>query len=224
MANEIFFLTQVLIVIGFTIGAARIGQNALAALVCLQGVLANLFVIKQMELFGLQVTCSDVFAVGCIVGLNLMQEHYGKDAAKKTIAISFFSMVFFALVSQIHLWYAPSPQDAAHPAFAKILTATPRIVFASIAVFFLVQKIDLVFFGYLKARFGGRYLALRMGAALLLSQGIDTVLFTFAGLYGIVASLLDVILVSFAMKCLVIGCSAPLAALSKRFIVKRDAA
>jgi uncharacterized integral membrane protein (TIGR00697 family) len=224
MSNEIFFLTQVLIVIGFTIGAARIGQSALAALVSLQGILANLFVVKQMELFGLTVTCSDVFAVGCIVGLNLMQEHFGFGAAKKTIAISFFSMVFFVLVSQIHLWYAPSPQDAAHPAFAKVLTATPRIVFASIAVFFLVQKIDLLFFGYLKRKLGGRHLALRMGATLLLSQGIDTVLFSFAGLYGIVAALFDVILVSFAVKCLVIGCSAPLAALSKRFIVERDAA
>jgi queuosine precursor transporter len=224
MANEIFFLTQVLVVLGFTIGAARIGQSALTALVSLQGVLANLFVVKQMELFGLQVTCSDVFAVGCIVGLNLMQEHFGKEAAKKTVVISFFSMVFFVLVSQIHLWYAPSPKDMAHPAFSQILTWTPRIVIASIAVFFLVQKIDVLFFGYLKRRFSGRHLWLRMGASLFLSQAIDTVLFSFAGLYGIVAAIFDVILVSFAVKCLVIGCSAPIASLSKRFMAERDSA
>ena len=225
MANEIIFLIQIFLVIGFTVGAARIGQNALAALVALQGVLANLFVVKQMDLFGLTVTCSDVFAVGCIVGLNLMQEYFGKEAAKKTIAISFFAMVFFVLVSQIHLWYAPSPQDQAHSAFVEILESAPRIVLASIFVFFLVQKFDTMFFGWIKNLTNGRHLGLRMGISLLLSQFIDTFLFSFAGLYGIVASLFDVIVVSFAVKCVVIGCSAPLAALSRRFVVmKQDAA
>jgi queuosine precursor transporter len=224
MANEIFFIIQIFLVIGFTMVAARIGQHALGALIALQGVLANLFVVKQMELFGLTVTCSDVFAVGCIVGLNLMQEHFGKEAAKKTIAISFFAMVFFVLVSQIHLWYAPATQDQAHQAFLQVLGAAPRIVLASILVFFLVQKLDVMFFGYLKTLTGGRYLAIRMGASLLLSQWIDTVFFSFAGLYGIVANLFDVIVVSFAVKCIVIGCSAPLAAFSRRFMTPRDAA
>ena len=218
MANEIFFLLQVFLVIGFTIGAARIGLNALAALVALEGVLANLFVVKQMELFGLTVTCSDVFAVGSIIGLNLMQEQFGKEAAKKTIGISFFAMAFFVLVSQIHLWYAPSPQDQTHSAFVQILESTPRIVLASILVFFLVQKFDVMFFGWLKALFNGRRLGLRMGASLIVSQFIDTILFSFAGLYGIVASIFDVIVISLAVKCIVIGCSAPLAAFSKRFI------
>ena len=218
MVNEIFFLIQILLIIGFSVGAARIGPNAMTAYVAMCGVLANLFVVKQMELFGLTVTCSDVFAVGCILGLNLMQEHFGKDAAIKTTTISFIAMVFFVLVSQIHLWYTPSIHDQTHAAFAAILKSTPRIVFASIAVFFLVQKMDVVFFGWLKNRLAGRFPALRMGIALLLSQFVDTILFSFAGLYGIVASLFDVIAVSFIVKCLVIACSAPLASLSRRFI------
>ncbi len=212
------------LVIGFAIGAARVGKTALAVLIALQGVLANLFVVKQMDLFGMTVTCSDVFAVGCIVGLNLMQEHFGKEAAKKSIAISFFSMVFFVITSQLHLWYTPSLHDLAHPAFAQILSSTPRIVLASISVFFLVQKFDVFFFGWLKNLLSGRYLALRMGISLLLSQFIDTVLFTYLGLYGIVTSVWEVIAVSFAVKCLVIGCSAPLAAFSKRFMGSREVA
>ena len=134
MGNEIFFLMQILLVIGFSIGAVRIGAPALTALVALNGVLANLFVVKQMELFGLTVTCSDVFAIGSILGLNLLQEHFGKEAAEKAIKISFFSLVFFVLVSQIHLWYAPASADRTHNAFEAILSSAPRIVLASVFV------------------------------------------------------------------------------------------
>jgi queuosine precursor transporter len=216
MPNEIFFFIQVFLCVGFTLIAARMGPYALAALIALNGVLANLFVVKQVTLFGLNVTCSDVFAVGSIIGLNLMQEHFGKEAAKKVIKVSFFAMLFFVLVSQIHLWYAPASQDETHAAFRTILSSTPRLVFASIGVYFLVQRLDVLLFGWLKKIFQDKRLGIRMGISLVLSQFTDTALFTFAGLYGIVASLFDVIVLSFAIKCLVILCSAPLVSLVKK--------
>jgi uncharacterized integral membrane protein (TIGR00697 family) len=223
MFNEIFFFIQVGLVLAFTIWAARLGAKALAALIVLEGVLANLFVVKQTDLFGLTVTCSDVFAVGCILGLNLMQEFFGKQAAQKTIQISFVSMIFFVLVSQIHLAYRASNEDPVAAAFSQILHFTPRIVLASILVFFLSQKFDVLFFGYLKKVWQSRYLPLRMGLSLGCSQLLDTLLFSFAALYGIAASLFDVIAMSFAVKCLVIACSAPFAAFAKRFIKQESA-
>ncbi len=203
--NEIFFLTQILLNLGFTILAARTSQQALTALIALNAVLANFFVVKQMELFGLTVTCSDVFAVGCILGLNLMQEYFGKEAAKKTTRISFLAMIFFILISQIHLWYVPAAVDTSHAAFYQILKFTPRIVIASVAVFYIVQKFDIFFFGILKKL----RLGIRIGISLFVSQLIDTILFSFAGLYGIAHSILDVIIMSFTIKCLIILTSVP---------------
>lgn len=220
MINEIFFLAQIILVVGFSLGAVRLGAHALIALIALQGVLANLFVVKQMSLFGLVVTCSDVFAIGSILGLNLLQEHFGKKEAQKAIQISFITLVFFVFVSQIHLLYAPASVDRTHEAFVSILESAPRIVLASIFVYYLVQKIDVALFGRLKGWFGGRRLGLRMGISLVFTQWIDTVLFSFLGLFGLVESIFSVIAVSFAVKCLVIGMSAPLVALSRRFSVK----
>ncbi len=216
--NESIFAAHIFLMIAFTVAAARLGSAALSTLIALYGILANLFVVKQMTLFGLTVTCSDVFAVGTIFGLNLLQEYFGVEAARSAIKISFFSMVFFVLASQAHLCYLPASVDQTQPAFVSILSQTPRIVFASIAVYFLVQKIDVALFGHLKKLFRDRFLALRLGISLLITQGIDTVLFTFAALYGLGFSLGDVIVVSFTIKCLVIGCSAPLGALSSRFL------
>ena len=49
------------------------------------------------------------------------------------------------------------------------------------------------------------------------SQALDTALFSVFGLYGLVKNLFEIMLVSYAVKCAIIACSSPLAALLKRF-------
>lgn len=220
--NELLFFLHVALVIGFVFGALRFGAQGLIALIALQAVLANLFVIKQMSLFGFSVTCSDVFAVGSILGLNLLQEHFGKEMAQKAVKISFLSLAFFFVMTQVHLFYQPTSADQSQAAFLSIFSSTFRIVAASIGVYWVVQKLDVVLYGWLKQFFKGRQLLVRLGLSLLVMQLLDTVLFSFFGLYGLVESLFDIIVVSYAVKCLVILLGSPLAAFSKKMV--RDVA
>ena len=211
--NELIFIFHILFVVAATLLALRLGKSSLIAFIALQGILANLFVVKQMDLFGLQVTCSDVFAIGGILSLNLLQEYFGKEAARTSVKISLFSLLVFALMSQLHLLYLPSAGDGAHVAFQTIFSSSLRIIFASIGTFYLVQQFDVRFFGLLKGS-----LPVRVATSLVCSQLIDTVLFSFLGLYGIVESVFDVILMSFAIKCLIIGASSFFVAFSRRMI------
>jgi len=218
--NEFVFFAHILLVIGSVLFVLRnFGSLGLTVFVVLQSILANLFVIKQMTLFGFDVTCSDVFAIGGLLSLNLIQEFFGAEQAKKAIWISFICMVFFALMTQIHLFYIPSASDTTHAAFSQVLSATPRIITASIGVFFIVQQIDVRLFAFLQKWFKGSKLPLRLALSLLVSQTIDTVLFSFFGLYGIVSSLYDIILVSLLIKVIAIGTSAPFTALIRRWRV-----
>jgi hypothetical protein len=116
-------------------------------------------------------------------------------------------------MAALHLLDAPAAVDVTQGAFQTILSSTPRIVFASVAVFYLVQQIDMRLFPLLRGS-----LAVRVMTSLVLSQGLDTVLFSFLGLYGLVDSLFDVIVVSFALKALLIAASAPFAALAKKMV------
>ena len=75
--NEFVFFLHIFVVATFALGACRLGKEMLVAWIGLQAVLANLFVLKQMKLFWLDVTCSDVYAVGAFLSLNLLQEYYG---------------------------------------------------------------------------------------------------------------------------------------------------
>lgn len=204
--NEIIFLTQSLIIVSFALAAWKMGHAALTAWVAIQAVIANLFVLKQISLFGFEVTASDAFAIGSLLGLNLLQEHFGKEEAIKATWICFLLLFFFAVVSQLHLLFEPSFGDRAHPAFEVLLSPSPRIFLASLSVFFAVQQFDVRFFLYLKKQLPRVSFAGRAALALMVSQGLDTVLFSFAGLYGLVASITDIIIVSYIVKLAVIFC------------------
>ena len=218
--NESLFILHIAIVVSFGFWALRLGKAALMGWVALQVVLANLFALKQIGFFGFHVVCSDVFTVGSVLGLNLLREYFGKESAKKALWISFFTMVFFVVMSQIHLLYQPSPLDTTQTAYQAILAPSPRLLVASLGVFLLVQQIELRLFGYLKQKWDGVPLILRNGVSITTTQLIDTILFSFLGLWGLVGHLFDVILISFQVKLLLIAMMSPLIHFSKRFVPK----
>jgi len=207
--NELLFCIQILLIVGFALGALKLGRAALTGWVVILALIANLFVIKQITLAGFHVTASDTFMIGSVLGLNFLQEYFGKEEARQATWITFFFMLFFVLVSQIHLLYEPSPYDTTQTSFQTILSIAPRLFIASMTVFFIVQQFDIAFFAFLKNRFPHRSFALRTTVSLVLSQFLDTLLFSFAGLYGIVGSLLDIIFVSFCVKLVAIFLISP---------------
>lgn len=214
--NETLFLGHIFLVVGFALAALRLGKGALISFIALTAVLANLFVVKQTTLFGLTLTCSDVFAIGGMLSLNLLQEFFGKEEAKRAVKISFGALVFFALMAQIHLTYSPAAVDTTHDAFQLLLSPSPRIVLASMLTFFVVQQFDVRFFAFLKGP-----LPVRVSISLFSSQLLDTVLFSLLGLYGLVDSVWNIMVVSFLIKCLVILTSTPFTAWAKR-VVRRE--
>lgn len=220
--NEILFFFHAIVVVAFGFGALRMGKTTLSTWIALQAVLANLFVIKQICFFGFHVTCSDVFAIGSIFGLNLLREYYGKEAAKKALWACFFAMLFFVVMAQIHLFYLSSPFDTSQPAFAAVLSSCPRLLATSLIVFIVVQQIDLHFFGLLKEKFQILPLSVRNALSVSATQFLDTFLFSILGLWGLVAHLSDIILISFLIKLLVIALMSPLIHFSKRFIAQED--
>jgi queuosine precursor transporter len=185
------------------------GKEASIAWVALLALLANLFVTKQITLFGLNVTCSDSLAVGYLLGSNLIQEFFGKEAAKKSIWISFSLSVAFLLLSFVHLVYKPNIHDTTQTHFSFLLQPLLRLTLASFFAFLVTQFIDLQIFSYVKKKTEGRWMAGRIVLCTSFAHLIDTILFTFSGLYGIVASVFSVILFSFTIKLLVIALATP---------------
>ncbi|MFI5333443.1 MAG: queuosine precursor transporter [Candidatus Babeliales bacterium] len=215
--NELIFLTQVILISCSTLGALYLGKEALISLICLQCVLANVFVLKEITLCGLTATGSDAFTVGIVLGLNLLQEYYGRDSARKTIWLSFALLIFYILVSTIHLYYIPAATDIMQAHYAALFGHMPRIMLASLFVYLIVQLFDTALFARLNQWFSGRYLVLRVIISLSISQFLDTVLFSYLGLYGIISNITHIIIVSYTIKLTSILLSSPFVALTKMF-------
>ncbi len=215
--NELILLSQIILIVVFTFIALKIGKSALITLISLQAVIANLFVLKQIDIFGLNATCADAFVVGSVLGINLLQEYCGQDMAKKTINIGFFALVFFLIVSFIHLLFIPNGYDWAHNLFNGILKFAPRISVASFIAYIVSLKFNTFIYAYLEKKLKSKFFLFRNLVSITLSQALDTALFVFLGLYGLVGNVLQVMLVGFVLKLIVIFLSTPLITLAKNF-------
>lgn len=218
--NELIFLVQSCAISLTALGSLYLGKEALVSFVCLSCILANFFILKQTTLFGLSATCTDAFTIGATLGLNLLQEYYGQAITRKTVYINFFLLIFYAVMSQIQLFYIPSVLDSAHNAFFSLLTFMPRIVIASFTVYFIAQMIDYYVYGLLKRILVNRLLIIRNYGSMAISQLVDTVLFSFLGLYGIVDNIGEIIIVSYCVKLVAIALTAPFISLSRKIVNK----
>lgn len=215
--NELVFFTHLVVNTFFLLGSLKFSKKALLFFFVLETVLANLFVLKQITLFELTVTSSDVYMIGAVLALNLIQEYYGKALAKKAVMLSFLGLGLFLVMSQFHIWYLPSPVDTAAAAYSRILTAMPRLLIFSLLVFLIAQKIDLELYGYVKRKWPSSFF-FRLGGVSLISQTVDTVLFSFLAFYGMLSNLWHVIGVSLVVKYALVISGASLVTFFKRII------
>lgn len=214
--NELIFFMYIFVVSTAALVAVRLGKEALVALIAVQAVLVNLFVIKQIELFGLTATASDALAVGATLCLNLLQEYYGQPIAKKAVWISFFCALFYTGIGLLHIAYLPCAFDTSNTHFVALLSPMPRIIIASLSVYLLVQNIEIRLYAFLQKYFNNKHFIIRNYTSVAITQLIDTVLFSFLGLYGILSNIGHIIIISYAIKLIIIFTTAPFLLFSKK--------
>lgn len=219
--NEPLFFLHTSFLIAALFAVARFGRVGLSTFVVFCVLCANIFVIKQIDFFGLTITCSDPFTVVSFLSINLIHEWYGKDVSMRTLLLALLFSVIFLGASQLHLTYLPSSYDQTNDSFKKLFSFSPRIILSSVVVFFLSQRINTALFGWLKKNIHSMGLGTRLIIASLVAQLIDTLLFSFLALYGVAAHLLHIILVSFGIKSFLIIFSHPLTLLFQPYKPKQ---
>lgn len=216
--NELFFFLHVAILVISVLASLKLGKEALIAILAVQVILANLLVTKQTTLFGLNVTCSEVYTIGALFSLNLVQTYFGKKKAQEGLVITFFLLLFVVVMSQTHLRYLPSKYDSMHPIFVRLFDSTPRIMLSSFFCALITQKLDLELFALLKKKLPFLPFFTCFALSSLVTQLFDTVLFSFMALYGVIYSIKDIIFMSYTVKAIAIFSVAPFTVCIKRWI------
>lgn len=194
--NELLFAIHILVISLFLIIAAKFGKNSLLIFIVLCALLANLFVVKQLDLFSLSVVAGDVFSVGSIVGIIFLQKRFGKEAAKEAAKLSFFALIFFTVMAKVQIAYLPNSFDFVQKSFETIFSLSWRVIAASIASFWVAQRVAAWTVAWMeRAHFLWGALV-----AVFFSELVDTLLFSFLALSGVAGSIFSVIIFSFCIK------------------------
>ena len=152
-------------------------------MVCIAGVLGN----KQVALGPLAVEAGIFAFLLLVITSSAVAELHGRDTANKLVLIGFVPLVASLLLTLVVLAVPASPEmdPARLSAFDLMMKGTPRIWIAGIIAYGVSQFLNVTIFSWLKGRESGNLLWLRAGAASVLSQIVDTLLFIAIAFYGV---------------------------------------
>ena len=191
MANEILIILSVLVIYGGVVAFYRFfGKGGLLAFSVMATILANIEVLMLVNAFGIEMTLGNVLFASTFLITDILSENHSRKDANKAVVISTLSSVMFIFISQMWLLYTPSENDWAGGAFHTIFTSTPRIVCASLIVYFVSQIVDVWLYhkwwNLCKKHFNDerKGLWIRNNGSTLISQLLNTILYTTLAFYG----------------------------------------
>ena len=193
MNNEILLILSVPLCYTAVLLAYRLfGKSGLYMMTATATILANIEVLILVEAFGLEQTLGNVMFAGTYLITDILSENEGKASASRAVWLGVFTSAAMLCFSQYWLLYTPSAEDWAMPHIAALFAITPRLLLGSFIGYTVSQRIDVWLYhrwwAYTTAKSGNSqsFLWLRNNGSTLLSQIINTVLFTgiaFGGIY-----------------------------------------
>jgi uncharacterized integral membrane protein (TIGR00697 family) len=184
--NELLWFIMLIVNFAAILGIYRLyGKAGLYIFIPVAVIVANIQVLKNVELFGFTTTLGNVVYASTFLVTDILSENYGKKFAKKAVFIGFFALIMATLLMNLALLFTPAETDFAQEALQTIFSLFPRIAGASLGAYLISQLHDVWAFHLWKRRFPStRFLWLRNCASTIVSQLIDTVVFTFAAFLG----------------------------------------
>jgi queuosine precursor transporter len=217
--NELLFFLWTLVAVGLVLIAFRAGKVALYGVIGVYIILANIFVTKQITLFGVAATGGNSLYGAIFLATDLLNEHWGKKEAQRAVWFGWACAGFYLLASQVFLWFEPSVDDFINPAMRDLFSFAPRIVLGSLIAYIISQSHDVFSFNMWKERTGGKHLWLRNNASTVVSQLIDSLIFTLIAFYGVfeITILVQIFITTYLLKVIVAAIDTPFLYLSHRF-------
>lgn len=218
--NEVLFIVSILInFIGIILSYKMFNKIGLFVWVAIATIIANIEATKCVDMFGISVTLGNVIYSTIFLATDILSEMYSGSEARKAVKIGFFSMVTFTILTQIDLIFIPNSQDLVNNSMHTIFGFMPRLCFASIFTYIISNTLDTYLYEYIKNKFPqDKFLWLRNNGSTMISQLVDSILFTliaFAGIYSWEV-VINLVIVTYAVKVVVAILDTPFIYIAKR--------
>lgn len=224
MYNFYFGLVFVLVnFLLFLVCYRLFGKVGLYAWVGVATVLANIQVVKTIELFGFVMTLGNTMYGTIYLTSDLLNEKYGEKDAKKAVWFGFFTLIMTTIIMQMVLKFQPHASDFAQEPMEKLFGIMPRLALGSLAAYFISQFLDVKIYTFLKKKFPKpNQLWLRNNGSTVISQLIDSLVFctiAFAGIHSF-GVWMDIFITTYLIKFVISVLSTPALYAARSFKVE----
>ncbi len=221
MINELLWIGLLLVSFSSVIIAYKLfGKTGLYVWTALAVILANIQVMKTIQIFGLVTALGNVIYSSLFLVTDILNENHSKKDAQKAVWIGFFVLIITTIIMQISILFIPDESDFLSEHIVAIFSVLPRIAFASLLAYLISQSHDVWFFAKLKKKHNKRYLWLRNNLSTITSQLIDNVIFTLIAFVGVFSWEIigQIFLTSLILKIIVAIFDTPYLYLSRKMI------
>ena len=200
--NELLLIGSLLFCFGAVLLSYRMfGKSGLFAMTAFCTIAANIEVLILIRAFGMEQTLGNVLFGASFLITDILSENEGKKDADRAANLGIFITVLFLFLSQGWLLFTPAQGDTAMPQIRALFSGTPRLMISSVLVYAVTQKFDVWLYHkwwrFTERKFGDsrRFLWLRNNGSTMISQLLNTVLFSLAAFLGTyqISTLLSII-------------------------------
>ncbi len=221
MDNNLIFILTVLVYLGSVLLLYKFfGKSGLYAFAIFSTLLGNIAVCKCVDIFGLATTAGNVLYAATFLVTDILSEKYGKKEASRAVAYSFTIMVLWLAGTQLILSFEPNANDYIDASLKVVFGLVPRVTAGSLAGFIVSQNLDVFLYHAIwkKTGSGKTRLWLRNNGSTLISQLVDTVIFTFVAFWGVYPQnvFFSILITTYLFKAIVAIFDTPFMYLSRK--------
>lgn len=223
--NELLWVALLFSSFLFILAAFRLfGKFGLFAWMPVCVIAANIQVVKTIEIFGVTATLGNIVYASSFLITDILSENYGKRDARRAVIYGLASIVGFTTLMALALPFEPSGEDTAHEHLRALFTVLPRITVASLAAYVVSQFHDVWAYAKWRRLFpSGREIWLRNNLSTLVSQLLDSAVFTAVAFWGVypLPVFLEILLTTYLLKAVVAVADTPLVYVARNWVQRR---
>ena len=217
--NELLWLVMLVVNFAAILFSYRcFGKTGLYIWVPISVIIANLQVVKTVEIFGLTATLGNIVYATSFLVTDILSENYGPKDARRAVYTGFFALIVMTALMNLALRFTPSPEDFAHDSMQTLYGLIPRIAGASLVAYWISQLHDVWAYQFWRIKVPlKRHIWIRNNASTMVSQLLDSLVFTtiaFAGVYE-VSVLVEITATTYLFKLIVAALDTPFVYLAR---------
>ena len=224
IGNELLFALVLFGGLSISLGAFYLGRFFVFTLMITISLYLGITEAKVIEVFGWPTTIGTALFGVLMLSTDMLSERYGKRSAFEVTFYSIFAVLCFQLFLKMTLLAEAVPDmQFMADAMSTVYTTSFRMVFAGILVFMISQSLDIILFFRIRKITGDKWLWARNKGSTVVSQAVDTYLFTFLAFYGLFDNWVEMATINYCFK-LAVAFSDTFFIYASKFITPRDVA